>query len=188
MEFDEIDKQILRILFKNGRESYSKIKNNVFKPDNEKMSHTGIRKRIRRLKNKELLKVQGNINVNALNYVGVIILIEVENYERIVELTDYYSDCPRNFLFLEISGEYNLALGFLGRNINDLHQFLNICGPTNKKGILHSAIMYINNVVYPKFIPLDMFNVENKEKTCENICCDCSKFTDDISVGCGDIN
>lgn len=184
MNFDKVDKQILRLLFENGRMSYSKIKNKVLKSDNEKMSHSGIRKRIHKLKKDNLVKIQGNVNVKALNYVGVIILIEMENYEKTVELINYYSGCPRVFSFLEVSGQYDLILGFLGKNMDDLHKFINRCDPTNKRGILHSTLMYIKDVVYPKFIPLDMFNAENKEKTWGNICCDCSVFIDEKCSGC----
>jgi DNA-binding Lrp family transcriptional regulator len=185
MDLDRIDKQILRILFKNGRKSYSKIRNDVLKSDNEKMSHTGIRKRINKLKKNNILKIQGNLNVNALDFVGAIILIEMENYDRTLEMIGFYSQCPRLFHLSEVSGQYNLALGFIGKNMDDLHKFINMCGPTNKKGILHSAIMYINEFIHPSFIPLNMFNEESKEDKCKNICCECSAFIGGKCLGCG---
>ena len=76
MLFDNIDKQIVNALFENGRESLTNLKDIIFKSDDETMSHTGIAKRISKLEDNGILKVQGNINVNAVNYKTLFILME----------------------------------------------------------------------------------------------------------------
>ena len=63
MQIDNVDKQIVNALFKNGRESLTSLKDIIFKTDDDTMSHTGIAKRISKLEDKEILKVQGNIIV-----------------------------------------------------------------------------------------------------------------------------
>ncbi len=83
MQFDNIDKQIVNALFKSGRESLTSLKEIIFKKDDETMSHTGISKRIAKLENRGILKVQGNININEVNYKTLFILMEWGNYEEI---------------------------------------------------------------------------------------------------------
>ncbi|TES95754.1 MAG: hypothetical protein E3J90_09150, partial [Promethearchaeota archaeon] len=142
MEFDNIDKQIVKALFKSGRESLTSLKDIIFKKDDETMSHTGIAKRISKLENKGVLKVQGNININELNYKTLFILMEWGNYEEIRSIVDSYSECPRVFLLAQVTGQYNLIMGIVGQSLDVLHRYINHCGPTNKKGLLHSALIF----------------------------------------------
>ena len=58
MPLDNIDRQILNALFKNGRESLTSLEKMIIKSGKETMSHTGIAKRISKLEESELLKVQ----------------------------------------------------------------------------------------------------------------------------------
>ncbi|MFW9877647.1 MAG: Lrp/AsnC family transcriptional regulator, partial [Candidatus Thorarchaeota archaeon] len=68
MQLDNIDRQILKQLFKNGRESLTNLEKVVFKSVNETMSHTGIAKRITKLEDSGILKVRANTNINKLQY------------------------------------------------------------------------------------------------------------------------
>ena len=80
MRLDGIDKQILKELYENGRESLTTLNTKIFKTDSEVMSHTGVKKRITKLESSEILKVQGNININNLNYKAMLILLEMKNF------------------------------------------------------------------------------------------------------------
>jgi len=64
MQLDEIDKQIGKELFDNGRISLTTLNKMLFKTDRELMSRTGIKKRIIKLRCSEVLKIQGNLNLN----------------------------------------------------------------------------------------------------------------------------
>ncbi|MFX0042489.1 MAG: hypothetical protein ACFE8L_06225 [Candidatus Hodarchaeota archaeon] len=185
MQIDIIDKQIIRALFTKGRESLISIGEKVVKPDQEIMSHAGVRKRIVRLEDSEILKVQGNINITALNYRACLILLEMKNYEEVKNIIKAYSECPRVFLLAQITGQYNLIMGIVGQSIDVLHRYINYCGPTNKKGILHSEILFVSNIETPKFLPLNLFSKESKECNCGNICRDCEAFLDGKCDGCG---
>lgn len=185
MQLDNIDKQIINALFTKGRESLISIGEKVFKPDQEIMSHAGVRKRIVKLEESEILKVQGNININALNYRACLILIEMKNYEEVKKIINAYSDCPRVFLLAHITGQYNLLMGIIGQNIDVLHRYINYCGPTNKEGILHSEIFFMSEFVTPKFLPLNLFSKKSQESKCGNICKDCEAFLDGKCDGCG---
>ena len=185
MELDDIDKQILNELYKDGRESLTSLNQKIYKANQELMSHTGVKKRIIKLGNSEILKVQGNINLNNLNYKACFILLEMKNYDEIRKIINYYSDCPRVFLLAQITGQYNLIMGIAGQSIDVLHRYINYCGPTNKEGVLHSQILFISNIETPQFLPINLFSKESQEDKCGNICNDCEAFLDGRCDGCG---
>ncbi|MHA2132034.1 MAG: hypothetical protein ACW99L_18855, partial [Promethearchaeota archaeon] len=66
-----------------------------------------------------------------------------------------------------------------------LHRYINFCGPTNKQGILHSAVIFASELLTPSFLPLNLFSGISKEHKCENICKACSAFLDGNCGGCG---
>ncbi|HEY0089886.1 MAG TPA: hypothetical protein VGB37_13640 [Candidatus Lokiarchaeia archaeon] len=183
MNLDEIDKQILNELFEDGRTNLSKFKVQL---NQKMMSHTGIKKRITKLEQLGILKVQGNIGINTLNYNVMFILLEMKNYEEIKKVTSAYSECPRVFLLAHISGQYNLIMGVIGQNVDVLHRYLNCCGPTNKEGILHSQILFASNIIAPQFFPINLFSNISKESKCGNICKKCEAFLDGKCDGCGE--
>lgn len=185
MSLDQIDKQILKFLYENGRESLSSLSLNVLKSNKETMSHAGIAKRISKLEEERILKIQGNINIKNLNYFIAFILIEMENYEELKKIIEAYSECPRVFLLAQVTGQFNLVFGIIGQSIDVLHRYINYCGPTNKKGILHSMVMFTSEILIPQFLPLNLFSGISKENKCGNICNDCTAFLDGECNGCG---
>ncbi len=185
MELDDIDKQIINKLFENGRESLTSLNKSIFKSDQESMSHSGIKKRILKLKNSEVLKIQANINITNLNYKVMFILLEMKNYSEVQKIINGYSSCPRVFLLTHVTGQFNLLMGIIGQNLDVLHRYLNYCGPTNKEGILHSQVLFVSNFIVPKFIPLNLFGKGSQEHRCGNICKDCEAFLDGLCDGCG---
>ena len=185
MKLDGIDKQIINALFKNGRESLTSLEKVVFKSGTQTMSHTGIAKRISKLEDIGILKVQANTNINKLQYKALFLLMEMSNFEEVQNIIKAYEDCPRVFLMAHVTGQYNLILGIIGQNVDVLHRYLNYCGPTNKKGILHSATIFASDLIIPKFLPLNVFSKESQESNCGNICQDCSAYLDGKCEGCG---
>lgn len=185
MGLDNIDKQIINALYDKGRESLISIGEKVFKSDKDIMSHAGVKKRIVKMEDSGILKVQGNININALNYKACLILLEMKNYDEVKKIISAYSDCPRVFLLAQITGRYNLIMGIMGQNIDVLHRYINYCGPTNKEGILHSEILLISSIEAPEFLPLNLFSKKSQETRCGNICKDCEAFLDGKCDGCG---
>jgi len=185
MKLDGIDKQILKALFNNGRKSLTSLEKSVFKSATETMSHTGIAKRITKLEDSGVLKVQANTNIEKLQYKALFLLMEMQNYEEVQNVIKAYEDCPRVFLLAQLTGQYNLILGIIGQNVEVLHRYLNYCGPTNKKGILHSASIFVSDFIVPKFIPLNLFSNESQESKCGNICHECAAYLDGKCSGCG---
>lgn len=102
MGLDNIDKQIINAFYDKGRESLISIGEKVFKSDKNIMSHAGIRKRIRKMEDIGILKVQGKININTLNYRACLILLEMKNYDEVKRIINAYSNCPRVYLLAQI--------------------------------------------------------------------------------------
>ena len=184
MKLDKVDKQIIKALFNSGRENLTSLKDIIFKKDNETMSHTGIAKRISKLEDTGILKVQGNINITEINYKTLIILMEWSNFDEIRSIIGSYSECPRVFLLAQVTGQYNLIMGVVGKNLDVLHRYVNHCGPTNKKGLLHSALIFGSDFIVPEFLPLNLFSDTSNEQNCGNICSDCEAYLDGRCDGC----
>jgi len=184
MKFDSVDKQIIKALFNNGRESLTNLKDTIVKKDNESMSHTGIAKRISKLEDTGILKIQGNININEIGHKTLFILMEWSNYDEIRSIIKSYSECPRVFLLAQVTGQYNLIMGVVGKNTDVLHRYINHCGPTNKKGLLHSALLFGSDFIVPEFLPLNLFSDKSNEQNCGNICSDCESYLDGTCDGC----
>ena len=185
MILDSIDKQLINILSTKGRESLTELKERVKKPDEDTMSHSGVRKRIKKLEDNEIIKVQGNINLTTLGYQSAFILMEMKNYIEVQKVVDSYKHCPRVFLLAQVTGQYNLIIGVLGQNIDVLRRFLNLCGPTNKDGILHSALMFVSQIETPEYFPTRLFGNESFEHKCGNLCSNCEAFISSECAGCG---
>ncbi len=185
MELDQIDKQILNALFKKGRESLTKLEKVVYKSESETMSHTGIAKRISKLEDSGLLKIQANTNVNTLDYKALFLLMEMSNYDEVKNIIKAYEECPRVFLLAQVTGQYNLILGIIGQSLDVLYRYINYCGPTNKKGILHSVTIFVSNLITPKFLPLNLFSHQSQTNKCGNLCKDCAAYLDEKCKGCG---
>jgi DNA-binding Lrp family transcriptional regulator len=184
-KIDKIDRQIINVLFQDGRESLSDIKDKVRKSDDESMSHTGIRKRITKLENSGFLKIQGNLSIKNLKYQSAFILMEMKNYDEIQLILKAYANCPRIFLMAHITGQYNLILGIVGQSMDVLQRYINYCGPTNKPGVLHSAVIYTSSLTVPEYLPLNLFSFESREHECGNNCNECNVFKDGSCLGCG---
>lgn len=186
MKLDSIDRQILNALFKDGRDSLTNLEKIIFKSSTETMSHSGISKRIAKLEDAGVLKVQANTNINKLQYKALFLLMEMQNYDEVQKIIEAYSECPRVFLMAPVTGQYNLIFGVVGQSVDILHRYLNYCGPTNKKGILHSATIFVSDLIIPKYVPLNLFSQESQELKCGNICKNCAAYLEGKCNSCGD--
>ena len=185
MLLDQIDKQILTALFKDGKKSLNSLSKNILKSNHDSMSHAGIGKRISKLENSGLLNIQGNISVKKLNYCIAFILMELENYKEVQKISMAYSEFPRVFLLSYVTGQYDLIFGIVGQDIDVLRRYINYCGPTNKKGVIHSEIIFTSEIVLPEFLPVNLYSGVSKENKCKNICKECEALLDSKCGGCG---
>lgn len=166
-EIDYINKQIICALFKDGKQNLQQLSKKIYKLDGTRMSNTGIKKRIEKLINKKILHIQGNINIQKLGYNIAFLLVELRNYENIINYNRLRFDCPRLFLLANITGKYQLIIGLVGRNLKEINNCINRCELISKNDfdIKNSEILFSSNLKIPKYIPLNLFcNLEGKCK------------------------
>jgi len=180
-EIDEIDRQILFELYEDGTKSPNRMK--IFKGKNE-MSHPGKKNRYDNLIKSNLLKIQGNININELDCNIAYVKLEFKTLDVIDYHLSKYENCPRIFLISRLTGQYHLMLGLLGKNLDDLNGFLNYCILSKKDEIQTSEIIFATDVKKPQYLPLNVFNIDINHTGCGKDCKSCNAFTNKWCFGC----
>lgn len=180
-KIDKIDKQILNELYHEGKQSPVHM---TIKSKDKVMSHTGIKNRINNLIDSHILKIQGNVNINALYCQLAFIKIEFKTYDSVYHYIEKYECCPRIFLMCRITGKYHLNIGVLGKNLDDLNNFFNYCLLSYKADINSSEITFASAISKPSFYPLNIFNIDNKQTNCGKNCEACKAFSNDWCIGC----
>jgi len=180
IQLDDIDKQIIHQLFLDGRQSNTQIGINL----KSSMSHTGVQNRIKKLMDSHLLKIQGNINFNLLNTKVAFINVKLQKYDDIDKFINKFKLCPRIFLISKIAGQYHLKIGVIGRNMDDLNDFMNYCLLADTKLINSSEITFSSEISKPEFFPLYFFEINNKNTPCSKNCLECDSFINEKCYGC----
>ncbi|MEE9379611.1 MAG: hypothetical protein V3V33_16420, partial [Candidatus Lokiarchaeia archaeon] len=67
-KLDNVDKQILTEMFKDGTQNPYQLSTKIKKNNGKFMSHVAIGRRIKKLQEANILKIQGNINFSALKF------------------------------------------------------------------------------------------------------------------------
>ena len=116
---DETDKKIMSILQENGRTSLSSIGKEL------KMSHVAIRKRLKNL-SEELIKVSAGLNGEYLGFRVAVVNAEVETPERLRELVDIFSKCPRIIFLTTTTGAYNLMTIMIAEDADTLNAIVEV--------------------------------------------------------------
>jgi len=104
VKLDDVDKQIISILRKNGRRSYKKIGDDIG------YSLMGTKRRFLKLVDEEIIKVTANVNINKLGYKLALTLLEVENQTQLNKILEKFKKCPRAVMVFTMLAGYNLAV------------------------------------------------------------------------------
>jgi DNA-binding Lrp family transcriptional regulator len=179
-QLDNTDKEILDQLFVDGRQSNTQIGNNL----KNNMSHTGVQNRIKKLMDSNLLKIQGNINLNSLNVKVGYINLKLQKYDDIDKFINKFKSCPRIFLISKITGQYHIKIGIIGKNIDDLNDFMNYCLLADTQSINSSEVVFASDVLKPEFIPLNFFEIDNQNTPCGRNCLECDSYINEKCFGC----
>lgn len=118
MSLDNVDIQIIDYLQIEGRASLSEIGKAVG------LSHTSVRERLKKLVDSGLLKVQANLNVKALGLAVAVVLAEFEDHVKVKKACKELSRCPRVLMLGRVSGEYNVFMILLGKDLTVFTDFI----------------------------------------------------------------
>ena len=171
IKLDYVNKQILSELYKNGKTSLQQLSKKIYKLNSKQMSNTGIKNRLKKLIDNEILHIQGNVNVEKLNYNITFYLIELKEYESIKKFNHLMSNCPRIFLLAYTTGRYQLILGLVGENIKDINDCINTCELIDKNNIdiKNSEILFVSKLQIPKYLSLNLFSKFDNKSKCKKL-------------------
>lgn len=175
---DEIDKEIISILQKDGRISLSELGKKVG------FSHVGVRNRLKNLC-ENTVKVSAGLNAEHLGLRVAIVNAEVETPERLRELIDIFSKCPRIVFVTTTTGAYNVMTMMVAENADTLNAIVEVCSIRAHRGIRRSEATIGEAPIVPKYLPIKI--VPNKEMEiapCGINCGECLRYKNQKCLGC----
>jgi Lrp/AsnC family transcriptional regulator for asnA, asnC and gidA len=175
---DKVDKKIISILQEDGRASFSSIGKELG------MSHVAVSKRLENLC-KKLVKVSVGLNAKHLGFRIAIVNAEVETPQRLQELVDKFSKCPRMVFLTTTTGAYNLMTIMIAENADTLNAIIEVCSVRAQKGIRRSEAMIGEAPVIPKYLPIKIVaNKEDEDAPCGINCGKCMRYQEKKCLGC----
>ena len=183
-DLDNIDKRILKEIYKDGTQNPFQLSTKIKKDNGNFMSHVAIGRRIKKLKEENILKIQGNINFSTLKLKVAFFFVEFKDYNFSLEFLEKHANCPRIFLILKLTGKFHILLGIIGKNLKDLNDFINCCFLTNSDPIKKSSIIFISENIKPNFISVDLFDRNLTNSNCVEKCSDCVSHQKELCYGC----
>ena len=175
---DKIDKKIICILQEDGRASLSSIGKELG------MSHVAVSKRLENLCEK-LVKISAGLNAEHLGFRMAIVNAEVETPERLRELLDKFSKCPRIVFLTTTTGAYNLMTAMVAEDADTLNAIIEVCSVRAQKGIRRSEAIIGEAPVIPKYLPIKIVaNKEDEDAPCGINCGKCLRHREKKCLGC----
>ncbi len=147
------------------------------------LSHPATANRLRRLLDRELIRVTAEVNLEKLGIHLVMLGIEVDGLDRAMELCRHFKDCPRVFLITPMTGEYNVTMVLVGEDFASLQTFIEKT-VRPQPGVRRFSANFSSMPFKPAFLPLTL-SVERKDVApCGKTCAECDAFTSKVCPGC----
>ncbi|MCF2136121.1 MAG: Lrp/AsnC family transcriptional regulator [Candidatus Thorarchaeota archaeon] len=180
MTIDNIDKEIISILLKDGRKSLSEIGNKLG------MSHVAVSKRLDKMINENILRVTAGVNAEKLDIKILFMGIETESSEVADRILKKYRDCPRLLVLSPVTGRYNLFAVMVVEDTWSLESVVGTCSMRTEPGVRKSESWFGNAPLVPEFLPVDLAPAHKKDDTtpCGRKCYECSRYEMGKCVGC----
>ena len=114
---DDVDLGILRELFEDGRKSFVEIARDA------KLSSVGVKKRIEKLLQKDIVRIQGLMNIEKMYAMSATIAVEADS-KALAELVEQLQRSHFVYMLVKTSGRYNLIVGVLASDLGNLESFI----------------------------------------------------------------
>ncbi len=182
---DDIDLKIIEMLTLNGREKFVDIANLISKKGEQSISHVGVNRRLKKLMDRDILKIQANLNLNKLNFVLGLILLETIDQMKVNQLIEKFKNCPRVIFCFRSSSKYDLIFGVIAENIKTLESFINTCSPKTDPNVRDSNVFISTSFFQPRYFPVTILTTAQLDSTpCGTDCNKCSFYKDKKCFGC----
>lgn len=171
-------REILRMLVENGRIGLVEIAKQLG------ISHVAVHKHIRQLIDKDLIRVQANVNPKKLGTYLVLIILEVHE-EALREIMSKFKECPRIIFLATMVGGYNVVALMIAENEDVLKSISTVCAIRVLKGIRRSNVYIIADLAKPEYLPIKLPFPRNRENTpCGRECSVCEMYVEKKCLGC----
>lgn len=165
---DTIDLTIIKNLSQNGRKTFVEIAKDIG------LTPVGVKKRVERLIEKDILKIQAFLNTEKFYSVSATIGIEADP-ETITRLVKKFEDCPLVYNLVKVSGHHNLIIDIIAPNLERANDLI------EKQIRLDPKIRYLEVdlgglPIIPKTHTLPHFVDNSKKCPCERKCNECEYF------------
>jgi hypothetical protein len=109
----------------------------------------------------------------------------VETHERLRELIDIFSKCPRTVFVTTTTGAYNVMTIMVAEDADTLNAILEVCSIRARKGIRRSEATIGEAPIIPKYLPIKIVPDKKMEiAPCGINCGKCLRYKNQKCLGC----
>jgi len=166
---DKIDLKIIKILSQNGRKSFVKIAKETG------LTPVGAKNRVEKLIEKDILKIQGLLNIKKFYSVTATIGIETSP-DVVSKLIRRFENCPLVYNLVKVySGHHNLIIDIVSPSLERIDDFITK-QIRSESGIRYVEVDLGELPILPKGHLALNFSEESKKRLCEKRCSECEYF------------
>ena len=178
---DEVDRKIISQLQLDGRTTLEELAKNIG------FTSMGIKKRLQKLLDQDIIKVSALLNPISLKLFPAIVMLEMESAEAMQTLLERFKDCPRVVHIFKTIGGYNLIALVVAENQDTLESIsIEKCSLRSSAGIRRSEFYSIGDIHFSPFLSVRE-HLTHKERTtapCKVDCRPCTRYKTKKCVGC----
>ncbi len=178
---DEVDREIIKRLRLDGRTTLEEMAKTVG------FTSMGIKKRLQKLQDQEILKTQALVNPSALGLSQAIVMLEMADTKAMNDVLAKFKQCPRIVYIFKTIGGFNLIALVVAENQDTLESIsCGECSLRGCQGIRRSEFYQIGETLFSPFLPVrECLASRNKSLApCGVDCAPCPRFQDKKCVGC----
>ena len=121
------------------------------------MSSVGVKKRVEKLLQKDIVRIQGLMNIEKMYAMSAAIGVEADS-KALAELVERFQRSHFVYMLVKTSGRYNLIVGVLALDLGSLESFITK-EIREKKGVKQIEVSVGELPIIPKWFPT--FSIDN---------------------------
>ncbi|OHA63754.1 MAG: hypothetical protein A2843_02940 [Candidatus Wildermuthbacteria bacterium RIFCSPHIGHO2_01_FULL_48_27b] len=116
-ELDAIDLKLIQYLAQNGRESFTEVAKKL------RLSSVAVKNRVDKLLKEKLIRVYASLQADQFYTIAAQINVEADR-KTLEQLIEKLEKCQEVYHLAKITGAYNLTVGLLARNLENIEAFV----------------------------------------------------------------
>ncbi len=178
---DDVDRKIISKLQIDGRATLEELGKDIG------YSSMGIKNRLKKLIDEDVVKVSGLLNVEQLDICAAVVLLEMDGAEAVQKLLARYKNCPRVINVFTTLGGYNVIATLIAEDRSTLESIsMEKCSLRSMEGVRRSEFYPIAGIHFSPHLPVREHLVAGKKVSapCGVDCRTCEKYHQEKCVGC----